>query len=1052
MDFEASGFFALRTPLLPFEEFERWSSGLQSAQALQEAGDLEHAIARDRCRLREWLLEIYRHPEMRETLFVSSPHLEETMRIWEEEAANPRSDGIERALTRYLLRSAVRPTPFGLCAGCSVGKVGTRTRFLLAERASYRRQTRLDIDYLSGLCDALTRDPEARKSFLYRRNSSLHRAAGRLHYLEGRLKEKEKERSYHLVALDETDALASTLARAETGASFTELAADLVDEEVTLTEAEDYITELIDNQVLVPEEALRITGPSPAASFVERLLQSPATSRHGQALESVCDALAGIDRQEAGLAEASPSGGTRFRASGLGTAPNRYREIAHRLESLPGKVDLSWLYQVDMMKPVVEATLAAPVVREIMRGIEILRRMAAPRDEARDELKRFRAVFSARYEEREVPLTDALDPEAGLGFPLARGIGGDASPLLRELEFPSAAKETAPWAEREKFLLQKLGETLARGAEEMVLEARDLEGLAAKDPLPLPDAFAVMAAVASSSEEALTAGDFRVRLDYATGPSGARLLGRFCHADKTLEEEVARHLAAEEALRPDAIFAEIVHLPQGRAGNVLARPILRQHEISFLGSGGGEFQIPVSDLRLSVRQGRFVLRSARLEREIIPRLTSAHNFSFASVGLYHFLALLQGQGVASQCGWSWGVLESAPFLPRVATGKLVLSRARWRLHKDEIKTLTDPVGAARYRAVQAWRKLRRLPRLALVAEGDNEFPIDFDNVLSVETLLHLMKGRDGGVLLEMFPGPDQLCARGPEGRFVHELIVPFVRKPEPTEQDHAETPITVHRSPITISRTFPPGSEWLYAKFYCGEATADHVLREVVRPVTARALESGAAQQWFFIRYGDPDWNLRVRLRGAPERLLTEVAPAIHAAVAPLLRDGRAWRVQFDTYEREVERYGGMVGVELAEKIFHVDSDTVLEILEKLEPGDAGLDERWRLALCGTDLLLDDLQLGAEAKLVVLQAVRASFAREFRAQTKLRKQIGERFRKERKDLEALLDASKESESTLAAGLKILCRRSERLAPIMAELRACAAENQLAATLAELAPS
>ena len=34
--FEASGFFALRTPLLPFEEFERWSSGLESARVLQE--------------------------------------------------------------------------------------------------------------------------------------------------------------------------------------------------------------------------------------------------------------------------------------------------------------------------------------------------------------------------------------------------------------------------------------------------------------------------------------------------------------------------------------------------------------------------------------------------------------------------------------------------------------------------------------------------------------------------------------------------------------------------------------------------------------------------------------------------------------------------------------------------------------------------------------------------------------------------------------------------------------------------------------------------------
>ena len=63
------------------------------------------------------------------------------------------------------------------------------------------------------------------------------------------------------------------------------------------------------------------------------------------------------------------------------------------------------------------------------------------------------------------------------------------------------------------------------------------------------------------------------------------------------------------------------------------------------------------------------------------------------------------------------------------------------------------MGAARYRAVQAWRKFRRLPRRVFFAEGDNEFPIDFENVLCVETLLHLMKGREAAVLLEMFPDP-----------------------------------------------------------------------------------------------------------------------------------------------------------------------------------------------------------------------------------------------------------------------------------------------------------
>src|SRR5262249_26553695 len=165
-------------------------------------------------------------------------------------------------------------------------------------------------------------------------------------------------------------------------------------------------------------------------------------------------------------------------------------------------------------------------------------------------------------------------------------------------------------------------------------------------------------------EEALAAGDFRVLLQGGSGPSGARLLGRFCHADLELHEHVEQHLRAEEALEPDAVFAEVVHLPEGRLGNILARPVLRAYEIPYLGRAGvpADRQIPVSDLRVSVASGQVVLRSERLGRRVIPRLTSAHNFR-ASQGIYAFLCALQAQGTAGALGWDWGPLGEAPVLP-----------------------------------------------------------------------------------------------------------------------------------------------------------------------------------------------------------------------------------------------------------------------------------------------------------------------------------------------------------------------------------------------------
>jgi thiopeptide-type bacteriocin biosynthesis protein len=254
-----------------------------------------------------------------------------------------------------------------------------------------------------------------------------------------------------------------------------------------------------------------------------------------------------------------------------------------------------------------------------------------------------------------------------------------------------------------------------------------------------------------------------------------------------------------------------------------------------------------------------------------------------------------------------------------------------------------------------------------------------------------------------------------------------------------------------MARSFAPGSEWLFAKLYTGPATADKVLRDVVRPVVERVLPAGAADGWFFIRYGDPDWHLRLRFHGDPARLGGEVLPALQMAAAPLLHDGQLWRVQLDTYEREVERYGGAAGIVLAERLFQADSEAALALAELLAE-DARGEVRWRLALVGMDLLLGDLGFDLEARRAVVHRARDAFAAEFHADAEFGHQLAAKFRPERKGLEALLGPAAVADTPYAAALEVLRRRSRALAPMMTGLRACARASRLSVPLTELAPS
>jgi hypothetical protein len=918
-DFAPSGFFALRTPLLPFDELLAWGDGLEAPSSLGDPARLEAALAADRARLRGRLRSLLERPEVREALFLASPDLDDGLERWHGDPEGERGRKVERALVRYFARMAGRATPFGLFAGCSVGTVGSETSLVFAEPARYRRHTRLDMDYLVLLTDALAREPGVRQALVFSVNTSLYRARGRFRYLE--VRRNGKGWTHHQVALDAADYLEATLARAQEGAGPGALAAALLeqDPDAPPEEAQAYLGDLIDNQVLTAELRPTVTGPEPIAGLVARLRERAATPA-ADCLEQARQELEALD------------------AGGLGAEPSRYRRLARLLADLPGAVDLGRLFQVDLVKPVVAASLGPAVLDEVRRGVGLLHRLA--RWPHADPLARFREAFVARYEGREVPLVEALDEETGVGFDTTVAAATDGSALLDGLTFPRAAEETVPWGRREALLLRQLGEALAGGAGEVVLTPRDLEAMAEPNPPPLPDAFAALATLGAASEAALARGDFRLLLHGVSGPSGARPLGRFCHADPRLHEHVAQHVRAEEAFEPDAVFAEVVHLPEGRLGNILARPVLRAYEIPYLGKAAvpAERQIPVTDLLVSVVGEEIVLRSARLGRRVIPRLTSAHNYHL-SQGIYRFLCALQAHGTADELGWDWGPLRDAPFLPRVVTGRLVLSRARWNLSREELRALGESRGPDRFRAAQAWRTARRLPRFVLLADGDNELPVDLENVLSVETFVELVKKREQACLVELFPGPGQLCAQGPEGRFVHELVIPFVRVPEAAGPARNGAASTRERSPRlqpgrTPCRRFPPGSAWLYAKLYTGPATADQVLQEVVRPVTAAALGAGAADRWFFIRYADPDWHVRLRFPGRPERLQEEVLPLLQAAAAPLLEDGRLWRLQLDTYEREVERYGGSAGIVLAEKLFHLDSEAVLEMLG-LFPEDA---------------------------------------------------------------------------------------------------------------------
>ncbi|MDR2585932.1 MAG: thiopeptide-type bacteriocin biosynthesis protein [Prevotellaceae bacterium] len=244
-----------------------------------------------------------------------------------------------------------------------------------------------------------------------------------------------------------------------------------------------------------------------------------------------------------------------------------------------------------------------------------------------------------------------------------------------------------------------------------------------------------------------------------------------------------------------------------------------------------------------------------------------------------------------------------------------------------------------------------------------------------------------------------------------------------------------------LQRSFFPGDSWLYIKVYTGYKTADRLLRNEIPAVVDRLLDTQAISKWFFIRYSDPELHLRLRF------LLTDNAKVgipillLNQALNRFVENDMVWKVQLDTYKREVERYGADT-IEFSESLFFCDSVCFTQILNALHGEEIEVESyRWRLALASIDYLLNDFSYNLKQKVEFVSKVKDNHAREY-GLINSRSQLSNKFRTHRKEIESLLDAQDEKHrafhlimETRSKKQKSVCEKIIQLIPQSEKLNA-----------------
>jgi lantibiotic biosynthesis protein len=1039
LPYAPAGFFVLRTPVLPFDELIALGRDLRAASLA--SGDDTHAPLEDAWRadtetVRARLRDILTRPVVRHALFVASPSLEVGLTRWFAQPESKDGRQAERAVMRYLARMCGRPTPFGLFSGFSVGTIAEEpsasTDLVLAGLPHYRAHTRIDYETLSAWVEDLTGRTELASALPVTANTSLFKVGEVWHYIECRT--RDRARSYHAARLTSDAYLDTAIARSRGGATPGEIIAALQaravadGEELPASECQEYVEELLGNDVLTSSLTPLVSG-DPVRALLDQ-----------------CAALEPADASAAGLA-ALQSGLAAIDRRGLGADPAEYRRLAAPVAAAPAALEAGHLFQIDLSKPLERAVLSHEVIEELLRGLDLLCRFGTTTEPA--DLTAFREAFNARYDRRRIPLLEALDPEIGVGFGHE---GGDPSPLVRGVHLPRRGGASPQAEGQDAMLLEWLLQSA--GAVPDVLRLRP-EDLPRDAPFPdrLPESLCIVATVSSASRNALQAGEFEVHVKGGVGPGGGQLFGRFSHADPALYAAMRQLMRTEQTLAGDAICAEIVHAPEGRIGNVLCRPLLRDYDLVYLGRSDApaDRQIPASDLSVYLEGNELRLWSARLQRRIIPRLTNAHGHRNPRLlPCYRFLCALQQQGGMGVPAFDLGTLGRLAHIPRVMAGRVVLVTAWWLVPPASMQAIAEADGASRFARVQQVRRDLRLPRWILYEEADQALPVDLDNPLSVDAFVHVARRASRVMLREMYPPPDRLCVEGPEGRFTHEVMVPLLRT--------TSTPTLATRSSASIQpiarteESRPPGSDWLYLKLYGGRAALEDALVRVRQTMAADAA-ARAFDTWFFVRYADPETHLRVRFHGSPDLLARRLLPEVSQALGDLLAARRVWKIQVDTYERELERYGGAEGMAASEDLFCADSDAVSAIVA--DPSLATPADRWLVACLGIDALLQDFGMDLTAKRDMLAARVATFRGDFEIGAKEKDALAKQWRRLRPALESVFRDGDGDAAAAGSGARvkeIFARRSPRIVQVAARLREVARRGDLPVTLDDLLAS
>lgn len=884
------------------------------------------------------LSEILRQPFFQKAIFFSSEVFYNELK-----KADFDIDKLEKkakdTLKKYFNRMCFRPVPFGLCAAFGATKWGDKGSAIQFGSSGMHPDIQFSYAKSIGYANALLDTYHAELS--YTLNSSIYKTGNEYRFLK---QNRDNQQIEFVIDSVKTDLLFKKLLKylQNSARTLEEISAFICDQaNCTIEQAAPYVQWLIDGQIIGHPFEANITGED----HLKRVLSVAQNSGHDHT-HPIFDRISSI---------------------------HDLADLDHFADDDLKSNDL----YVNLNIKLPNGLLDARYQRDIIDGIKCLDHFNTAQQPA--GLADFVKRYTQKFEGRTVPLLTAIDPEIGVGYSDLAVEEDDINIAknIANLQVPN----TKPfiWTNAHTMLLNKWNASGSANAV-ITLTDDDLQSVKKDNESVAPTTSVIFRIL----------GD-KVLIESAGGACSSALIGRFTPFDTEIERSAIEMAKKESLYNPDIIFAEIAHICHDHTANIDRRKHIYPYEIPVLVTSTlpPRQQILLNDLWLSVINGQVILTSKKHGKRVIPRLSSAFNYTRNDLAVFRFLCDLQKAYVKTT--FSLNLDQLFPGLdhyPRVEYKNTILHLACWNLKKETFAHALNADINNRYHLFKIAAHKLALPRYIALTEHDHQLVFDLNKADDAHFFLDTVNTQKKTFMVKeyLLPPDEAKVVVNEKGEPHVNQFIAALYHDRPVYK-----PFTPSIPNNKTQRKFIPGSEWLYVKLYCHPIRSNELITGPVRNALKKLSKSKLTDNWFFIRYNQPSYHIRLRLHIDPKNY-QEVSDILYQTIMPHTDTGTISNYTVTTYERELERYSA-VFINDFEYTFYTSSDLVSAFLKQVGSNVSAAHILGFAMVSATDMMVA-LGLEDTDAISFTQQIFNSFASEFSRINNLRYQLDVEYRKQ----------------------------------------------------------